>query len=64
MGVKNDGLMIEWLQEHPEAFGILPFLLWQENNDIIAANSINGIFPTADDITNRRYKLHGQFIYK
>jgi hypothetical protein len=28
MGKKNDGLVIEWLQEHPEAFGILPFLLW------------------------------------
>jgi phosphate transport system substrate-binding protein len=57
MGIKNNGLMIKWLQEHPDAFGILPFLLWQENDDIIAANSINGITPTAENITNGRYAL-------
>jgi phosphate transport system substrate-binding protein len=57
MGIKNDGLMIKWLQEHPEAFGILPFLLWQENDDVVAANSINGVFPTVDNITNGRYAL-------
>jgi phosphate transport system substrate-binding protein len=57
MGVKNDALMIEWLQEHPDAFGILPFLLWQENDDIIAANPINGISPTAENITNGQYAL-------
>jgi phosphate transport system substrate-binding protein len=57
MGIKNDGLMVKWLQEHPDAFGILPFLLWQENDDIIAANPINGVSPTAENITNGRYAL-------
>jgi phosphate transport system substrate-binding protein len=57
MGIKNDGLMVKWLQEHPDAFGILPFLLWQENDDIIAANPINGISPTAENITNGQYEL-------
>ena len=51
-GVKNDGLMIEWLQEHPNAFGILPFLRWHDNDDIIAANSIDGVSPTAENITD------------
>ena len=27
--------MIKWLQEHPDAFGILPFSLYQENDDVI-----------------------------
>ena len=57
MGIKNDGLMVKWLQEHPDAFGILPFLLWQENDDIIAANPINGVSPTAENISNGRYAL-------
>jgi phosphate transport system substrate-binding protein len=57
MGIKNDGLMIQWLQENHTAFGMLPFLLWQENDDQIAANSINGVFPTAENITNGRYAL-------
>ena len=39
--------MIKWLQEHPDAFGILPFLLYQENDDVIAANAINGVSPTS-----------------
>jgi len=55
--VNNDGLMITWLQEHPEAFGILSFLLYQENDDVIAANSINGVSSTAENITNGRYAL-------
>jgi phosphate transport system substrate-binding protein len=57
MGIKNDGLMIKWLQENPKAFGILPFMLWRENDDIIAANAINGIFPTSENITNGHYAL-------
>jgi phosphate transport system substrate-binding protein len=57
MGVKNDGLMIKWLQKNTEAFGIIPFLLWQENDDIIAANAINGVLPTAENITYGRYAL-------
>jgi hypothetical protein len=24
--------MVKWLQEYPDAFGILPFLLYQEND--------------------------------
>jgi len=57
MGIRNDGLMIRWLREHPNAFGILPFLLWQENDDLVAANSINGAFPSVDNITSGRYAL-------
>jgi phosphate transport system substrate-binding protein len=57
LGLKNDRLMIEWLKENPEAFGILPFSLWQANDDLIAVNSIDGILPTADNITNGRYAL-------
>jgi phosphate transport system substrate-binding protein len=57
MGIKNDGLMIKWLQEHPTAFGIVPILLWHEHGDIIAANSINGTAPTAENISNGKYAL-------
>jgi phosphate transport system substrate-binding protein len=57
MGIKNDWLMIEWLKKHPEAFGILPFSLWQANDDLIAVNSIDGIFPTAENVTKGRYAL-------
>ena len=49
--------MVKWLQEHSNAFGILPFLLWQENDDIIAANTISEFSPTAENITNGRYAL-------
>ena len=49
--------MINWLHEHPDAFGIMPFLLYQENNDVNAANDINGVSPTAENITNGRYAL-------
>jgi phosphate transport system substrate-binding protein len=49
--------MIKWLRNHPEAFGILPFLRWQENDDIIAANSINGLNPTTETVSNGRYAL-------
>ena len=49
--------MIKWLQEHPDAFGILPFSLYQENDDVIAANAINGVSPTAEYISNGHYAL-------
>ena len=50
-------LMVKWLQEDPDAFGILPFLLYQENDDVIAANAINGVSPNSENITNGRYAL-------
>jgi phosphate transport system substrate-binding protein len=54
MRTQNDGWMIKSLQEDPTAFGILPFLLWQENDDTLAANSIDGEYPAAENITNGR----------
>jgi phosphate transport system substrate-binding protein len=57
MGIKNDGVMIEWLQKNPRAFGILPFLVWQENDDVVAANPINGVAPAVDNISSGRYAL-------
>ncbi len=57
MVIKNDGLMINWLKKNQEAFGILPLYTWQENDGIIAANSINGVAPTAENISAGRYTL-------
>jgi phosphate transport system substrate-binding protein len=35
----------------------LPFLLYQENDDVIAANAINGVSHTSENISNGRYAL-------
>jgi phosphate transport system substrate-binding protein len=57
MGKKNDGLIIKWLKENHEGFGFLPLNLWQDNDSIIAVNSINGVPPSAENISNGRYTL-------
>jgi phosphate transport system substrate-binding protein len=49
--------VLDWLGDHPEAFGIVRYALLTENRETIAANSINGVAPTPKTIGSGRYSL-------
>jgi phosphate transport system substrate-binding protein len=53
----RDAKMLDWLEDHPDAFGIVRYALLAENDDIIAANAINGVLPSLDHISSGRYPL-------
>jgi phosphate transport system substrate-binding protein len=49
--------MLAWLKENSGAFGILRYSLLGNQTDILKANKINGVAPTADTIAAGAYPL-------
>jgi phosphate transport system substrate-binding protein len=56
-GLKNESMIIEWLQDNTDAFAIVPFSVLQQNNDALKGNLISGIAPTIDNIVKGNYAL-------
>jgi phosphate transport system substrate-binding protein len=54
-GSRNEGDLVQWLQDHPEAYGITRFSLLQDNQDVLAGNLIDGVAPTSENIANGSY---------
>jgi phosphate transport system substrate-binding protein len=56
-GGRNEDYMLNWLRNHPEGFAIASYSFFGEKSDIIAANSIDGVFPTLEEIAGGAYPL-------
>jgi phosphate transport system substrate-binding protein len=56
-GLKDEFALFEWLVNHPRGFGVTTFALLVQNPGVIAANPIDGVFPTTETISNRSYPL-------
>jgi phosphate transport system substrate-binding protein len=54
-GPRNENALLEWLQDNPTAFAITRYSFLMQNQDIIAGNSINGVTPTVETISDGSY---------
>jgi len=54
---EDDTVTIRQLQDHPEAYGIFGYSYAHNNEQLIVANSIEGVFPDIDTIADETYPL-------
>ena len=56
-GLKNEARKIEWLTENPSAFAVMNFLTFQRHQDSLMVHRIEGVLPTVESITAKKYPL-------
>lgn len=56
-GLRYESSIIEWLQEHPQGFGIASFQMFSRNQDLIQGNPVNGVQPTLENMAKGKYPL-------
>jgi phosphate transport system substrate-binding protein len=54
---RHANAVIKWVQNNPDAFGIVPFSEYVENSETIAANPINGVLPSLETVSSGSYPL-------
>jgi phosphate transport system substrate-binding protein len=54
---ENDNLIVQKLTKDTEALGIFGYSFLEENSDLIAGVKINGVAPTADNISSKKYPI-------
>jgi phosphate transport system substrate-binding protein len=54
---KSESATLEWLKDHPTAFAVLSYAVFDENRQRLAAASIDGTQPTAEAVGAGRYSL-------
>jgi phosphate transport system substrate-binding protein len=57
LGSRYEDVLVKWLQDHPEAYGIARFSLLQANKDVLVGNLIDGVEPTLENIADGSYPL-------
>lgn len=61
---ENDNLIIQKLVASPDALGIFGYSFLEENQDKVQGSSVEGIAPTADNVTSGKYPVsRALFIY-
>jgi len=54
---ENDNLIVAKLNKNKYAFGIFGYSFLLENDDKVQGSKINGIYPTADNISSGKYPI-------
>lgn len=54
---ENDNLIVQKLTKDTEALGIFGYSFLEENTDLISGVKINGIAPTAENISSKAYPI-------
>jgi phosphate transport system substrate-binding protein len=55
--LKHMSQMLHWVSQNPKAFVFLPYSVYRDYTDRLAANAINGVQVTLDAISTRAYPL-------
>jgi phosphate transport system substrate-binding protein len=56
-GARNQNAIVDWLKDHPKGFGITSFSVYSQHRDFIAANKVDGVFPTLETVADGSYNL-------
>jgi phosphate transport system substrate-binding protein len=63
-GARDEQFIIQWLRNNPHAFGIASITLLLENQNSLASNAIDGVFPTLENVSKGIYPLsRSLFLY-
>jgi phosphate transport system substrate-binding protein len=54
---ENDNLIVQKLTKDTEALGIFGYSFLEENSDLIAGVKVNGVAPTAENISSKSYPI-------
>jgi phosphate transport system substrate-binding protein len=54
---ENDNLIVKKLTKDTEALGIFGYSFLEENSDLISGVNINGVAPTATNISSKKYPI-------
>jgi phosphate transport system substrate-binding protein len=54
---ENDNLIVQKLTKDTQALGIFGYSFLEENSDLIAGVKINGVAPTAENISSKKYPI-------
>jgi phosphate transport system substrate-binding protein len=54
-GPRNETALLDWVVDNPAAFAIAGYSFLTQNQDLVAANAIENVIPTAESISSGAY---------